>query len=113
MDEHISSREIKTNFMIYKNCLRRFKVSAEEFFALLAQRNSRLELVEEEENTGIVKAEDAKTEEVWDGQERGGVEYLAKAPIELKILVLQFAGPRGFFKMLQVSSYWRAFLSQN
>ena len=99
LDEHISSREIKANFMLYKNCLKRFRVSAEEFFRLLANRNNLLENVDEDSDLKG-KQKDTNAEEVWDGRERGGIEYLAKVPIELKVLILQFSGPKGFFKML-------------
>ena len=94
VDETVSPMEIKRNFMQYKDCLRRFHVSAEEFFSLLRFRNSSLENVEEDEK--VQEQED----EAWNREQRGGIEYLAKLPTELKILILQFSGPKGFFKML-------------
>jgi len=47
----------------------------------------------------------------WNDKSKGGIEFINKLPIELKILVLQFAGPAGFFKMQLVSSGWNCFLA--
>ena len=80
MDETISLVEIKANFKIYKNSIRRFHVPVEEFFRLLKARNNLLDNVEDDEE----QIEEVKE----DDQSRGGIEYLAKLPIELKILTL-------------------------
>ena len=77
----------------------------EQFFDMLQVRNNSLEMVEEEKE--LIDGLD----QAWDGRSKGGVEYINKLPIELKILLLQFAGPIGFFKMNLVSSGWNCFLT--
>ena len=69
---------IKQDFKAYGRAMRRFRVSSEEFFLLLADRNASLERVDggdDEENEN----EEVKREESGDCQvstERGGVQYL-------------------------------------
>lgn len=48
VDETVSTIEIKRNFIRYSQSLKRFHVSAEQFFDLLSVRNACLEQVEEE-----------------------------------------------------------------
>ena len=49
VDETVTFSEIKANFMLYKDCMLRFHVQAEEFFSLLEIRNRRLDNIEENE----------------------------------------------------------------
>ena len=105
LDENISVNEIKAHFTSYTESLKRFRVSAEQFFQLLHERNLKLENFEEGED--LVETED----QAWRGKgSPGGVEFLARVPLELKILMLQFAGAKGFFKLMQVSKQWHSFL---
>jgi len=43
VDGTISPLEIKANYTKYKGSLSRFRISAEQFFSLLRERNSKLE----------------------------------------------------------------------
>ena len=106
VDAAVSAMEVKSQLKSYSTSLKKFHLSPEQFFALLHERNRKLEEVESEE-------EEEKTDESETMQRRGGFEYLVKLPIELKILVLQLAGPGGFFNMMQCSKQWLGFLGIN
>ena len=103
MDDIVSALEIKHSFTTYRASLRRFQVSTEEFFELLQKRNGKLEQVDSDDSEEEKKEEEEVKHDC-------GTQYFEMMPVELKILILKFAGPKGFYNLLKVSTSWHRFL---
>ena len=82
IDDRISSLELKANLRRYIKSLKRFRISVEQMFSLLHIRNKKLEDVLEDDD------EDESGKATYEERKQGGIEYIAKLPNELKILVL-------------------------
>ena len=78
--DHISVFQFTSNYKQYHQSFKRFKVTAEEFFAVLYEANS--------QNEKVVDSE----KQVVEVQGPTGVCYLQMLPFELKLVVIRLCG---------------------
>jgi len=97
-DENISRFEFVNNFLKYKNSFKKFKVSPEEVFSIL---NYRVRLQEQ------TSKPDQETIETVPEETKIGIDYISLLPVELKLLIVKFTGPKGYFKSVALSQAWR------
>jgi hypothetical protein len=95
-DENISQYEFVNNFLKYQTSFKKFRVSAEEIFNILHYRTMLQEL-----------ATQKPIEEPAEETKTTGIDCISYLPVELKVLLLRFTGPKGYFKGLRINQAWR------
>ena len=104
-DETISKFDFVNNFLRYKASFKRFKVSAEEVFNILNDLEKKLSIVDVDGVKSV--AENQSQNEV----ELIKKDFISELPLELKMILMKFTGPLGYFKCIRLSKTWHQTLS--
>ena len=104
-DETISKFDFVNNFLRYKASFKRFKVSAEEVFNILNDLEKKLSIVDVDGMKSVAENESQNEVELIKK------DFISELPLELKMILMKFTGPLGYFKCIRLSKTWHQTLS--
>ena len=101
-------KEFIYNVNKFRSSLRKFDVTLEEFLFILRERCDDLENISNPTPQESIIQLDSTSKTI---SQR--FLYMESLPLELKILILQFSGPKTFFCLVGANKAWNNMLKRN